>query len=164
MAISMTAYPDELDVGPNASPAYVAECGSCHFAYQPGLLPERSWKRIMANLHDHYGDNAEVAIKQRQSIQDYLVAGSADRVSNQRSRSIMQSLGPGEVPLRITTSPYIAGIHGGLLEPLRGGTPKVESLSNCSTCHFKAAEGVFKARLYHVSDESFRGDAAVGMR
>jgi hypothetical protein len=29
---------------------YLNECGSCHTAYAPGLLPARSWKRMLAEL------------------------------------------------------------------------------------------------------------------
>ena len=39
---------------------YTDACGSCHLVYQPGLLPARSWDRIMATLSDHFGDNAEL--------------------------------------------------------------------------------------------------------
>ena len=33
------------DVAPVQSAAYQEECGGCHFAYQPGLLPAASWQR-----------------------------------------------------------------------------------------------------------------------
>ncbi len=26
---------------------YLEECGACHFPYQPGLLPMRSWQKIL---------------------------------------------------------------------------------------------------------------------
>ena len=29
------------------NPVYVEECGSCHMAYPPGLLPALSWQKIM---------------------------------------------------------------------------------------------------------------------
>ncbi len=35
----------ELDVAPVKNALYLEECGACHFAYQPGLLPSRSWKK-----------------------------------------------------------------------------------------------------------------------
>ena len=31
-------------------PTYIQECGACHTAYIPGLLPQRSWKKIMGDL------------------------------------------------------------------------------------------------------------------
>ncbi len=42
------------------NPLYAAECGGCHFAYQPGLLPEASWRKMMGSLADHFGENAEL--------------------------------------------------------------------------------------------------------
>ena len=37
-------------VAPVENPQYLEECGSCHFPYQPGLLPARSWTKVMAGL------------------------------------------------------------------------------------------------------------------
>ena len=41
-------------------PAYTQECGSCHVAYPPGMLPARSWQRIVAGLENHYGSDASL--------------------------------------------------------------------------------------------------------
>ena len=30
------------------NPTYKEQCGGCHFAYQPGLLPSGSWEKILA--------------------------------------------------------------------------------------------------------------------
>jgi hypothetical protein len=42
-------------------PLYKDECGSCHFAYPPTMLPAASWERVMAGLGAHFGDNADSA-------------------------------------------------------------------------------------------------------
>jgi cytochrome c553 len=39
---------------------YEAECGSCHMAYAPGMLPARSWTKMLAGLDAHFGQNAEL--------------------------------------------------------------------------------------------------------
>lgn len=161
LLLPLAAGAIDLDVGPNTSASYATECGACHFAYQPGLLPARSWRRIMSNLHDHFGDNAEVAVKARQAIQEYLSMHAADVSNNQRSHAVMESLAAADVPQRVTTSPYIAGVHGGLLDPLRGGMPRMDSLGNCNACHLNATEGAFRARRYTVSDEAFRAGRSV---
>ena len=49
-----------VGVAPIHSPIYQEECASCHMAYPPGLLPARSWEKIMAGLESHFGDNAEL--------------------------------------------------------------------------------------------------------
>jgi hypothetical protein len=45
-------------VPPVRNPAMLKECGVCHIAYPPQMLPARSWKKIMAGLADHFGENA----------------------------------------------------------------------------------------------------------
>ena len=47
-------------IAADTNPAYEEECGSCHMAYPPGLLPGVSWQRLMAELDNHFGDNAEI--------------------------------------------------------------------------------------------------------
>ena len=34
---------------------YNEVCGRCHFPYQPGLLPSRSWEQIMMKTDEHFG-------------------------------------------------------------------------------------------------------------
>ena len=144
------------DVGPVTEPLYAKECGSCHMAYPAGLLPERSWTRIMGSLGAHFGDNAELKPAERQAILAYLGANAADRVPNRRSREINVSIPPGSAPDRITMTPLIAGIHGGLLDPAFKGQPRVKSLSECAACHPRAPEGRFGERRYVITDEAFR--------
>ena len=40
------------------SVVYVEECSECHIAYSASMLPQRSWKKMMASLDDHFGENA----------------------------------------------------------------------------------------------------------
>ena len=40
--------------------AWKAECGSCHAAYPPGLLPAPSWRAVMAGLDRHFGTDATI--------------------------------------------------------------------------------------------------------
>ncbi len=144
------------DVGPNTSATYVKECGSCHFPYQAGLLPERSWRRIMGTLADHFGENAEVKVSERDAITTYLAAGAADHAQNVRSREVMASLKDSDVPTRVTAVLYTGGIHGGFLDPKFLGIPRVKTLADCAACHPKAQQGRFVHRNYVVSDELFR--------
>ena len=43
-----------------ANATYRDECGSCHVAYPPGLLPAVSWQRLMSDLPRHYGTDASL--------------------------------------------------------------------------------------------------------
>ncbi len=122
---------------------YNKECGACHFAYQPGLLPEGSWRKLMdaQALSDHFGENAELDEQTRSHILTLLVANSADKSNRKRSKKIMGSLN-GATPLRITEVAYIKNRHEEIPAKLIT-QPKVKSLSQCNKCHMKADSGSF---------------------
>lgn len=133
-------------VAPVKNPTYQEECGSCHFAYQPGLLPARSWQKIMDGLDDHFGDNAELSKETRAKITNYLVKNSADKSNFRRSKKIMRSIGDKATPLRITEIPYIKHEHREIPARLISGNKRVNSLSNCSACHIQVVRGSFSER------------------
>jgi hypothetical protein len=134
------------DVAPVNNAAYAKECGECHFAYQPGLLPERSWRKIMSGLSDHFGDNADLAPEQRDQLMKYLAENSAEHSSYRRSEKIMRSVGTSEAPLRITELRYIRNKHDEVPARLIKANEKVRSLSNCAACHTRADAGSFSER------------------
>jgi hypothetical protein len=146
-----TTLPPITDTG------YVKECGSCHMVYPPELLPARSWAKIMGSLQDHFGDSAQLDAATQQRIHDYLVAHAADNAPNEHSVAIMQSLRPGETPLRITRTPYIAGLHVALLDPAWGGYPRPKTVAECGVCHYLSQNGNFAWRNFTVTDDAFRG-------
>ena len=131
------------DVAPVTNALYKDECGSCHLAYPPGLLPAASWTAIMTGLSDHFGENAEVAPDTEQRLTEYLTSNSADQVRGERSRKVMRSLTHMQAPLRITELPYIVRKHDELSREMVQDNPEVRSLSQCNTCHAKAEEGIF---------------------
>jgi hypothetical protein len=153
-----SAAPTRRDVGPNASPLYEKECGSCHFPYQPGWLPQRSWQRVMGSLSRHFGENAEVSAANRDAISAYLAAGAADRADNVRSRELMAAIAPGETPTSVTGVLYVGGIHGGFLDPKFQGQPEVKTLAQCPACHQQADRGWFAPVTYTITDEGFRSN------
>ena len=108
-------------------------------AYPPEFLPARSWNRVLGSLQDHFGDSAQLDAATQQRIHDYLVANAADKAQNEHSFAIMHSLNASEAPLRITATPYIAGIHAAVLDPVWGGNPRPKTLTECSVCHLQAA-------------------------
>ncbi len=58
------------------SPLYRQECGSCHMAFPPGLLPAVSWQRIMQGLDKHYGVDASLEAADIQAISQWLQGNS----------------------------------------------------------------------------------------
>lgn len=133
----------KLDVAPVASPVYREECGSCHFAFQPGLLPEKSWRKMMTGLEDHFGDNAELDAEANKNILDYLVTNSADKSNYKRSTRIVGSLRKGEVPLRITDTVYFQRKHDEIPARYVKDNKDVGSYSKCEACHTRAEAGSY---------------------
>lgn len=124
-------------------PRYAKECSECHYAYPPGLLPEASWRRLLAvaALSDHFGDNIEMKEATRIELLGYAASNAADHSHAKRSRKIVASIGAEAAPLRITDVPYIRRKHQQIPESQIKGNPKVKSLAMCDACHTGAAKG-----------------------
>lgn len=121
---------------------YKEECGACHFAYQPELLPEASWMKILTNLDDHFGESIELDDDSRKAISDYLKSNSAEYSTAKRAVKIMRSL-RNHVPMRITDTPYIREKHHEI-SPNVFKRESIGSLSNCSACHTTAENGIYE--------------------
>ncbi len=122
---------------------YLNECGACHFAYQPGLLPAASWEQVMANLSDHFGENAELPAAEVKSIRNYLLNNAAGRVSARLPEKMLQGSNAKTTVIRITETPYFKRKHDEI--PLRvvKNNPKIGSFSRCDACHTRAADASF---------------------
>ncbi|MEO5363709.1 MAG: diheme cytochrome c [Magnetococcus sp. DMHC-8] len=131
------------EVAPVQNRLYSTECGACHFAYQPGLLPVRSWEKLLAGLGEHFGENAEVTPTTYTALREYLTGHAADRVDYGRSRKINASIPDGEKPIRVTETRYFQKEHRELSPPMREKNPQIGSLSRCETCHTQAEQGSF---------------------
>jgi len=131
----------KVDVKPVTNELYRKECGSCHFAYQPGLLPSDSWKRIMAGLSDHFGDNAFLDQETKTALTAYLIENAAEFCECRKSYKILRSL-RGDTPLRITEVPYISKEHR---EVSSRSLKKrnLTSFANCEACHREASSGLY---------------------
>jgi hypothetical protein len=121
---------------------YEAECGQCHFLYQPELLPSTSWMKILDQLGDHFGEKIELDPDSKYMISDYLKANGAENSSSKRAGKIMRSLG-NHVPIRITDTPYIREKHHEL-NPEVFKRESIGSLSNCIACHTTAERGIYE--------------------
>lgn len=132
------------DVEPVNNELYTQECGACHFAYQPGLLPARSWKKLMSGLEDHFGENAELGAEEVRQLTAYLVEKAADKSDRRHSLRMSRSIPSGATPLRITGVPYFKREHDEIPARHVSGNPKVGSLSNCDACHSRVKQGSFE--------------------
>lgn len=93
------------------------ECGDCHQPYGADALPQGSWRKIMGNLSNHFGEDASLDEQTRAHIENYLVSNAP----------------AGDGPLRITEMAWFAGEHRG--EVSQRAIQRAGSMSNCAACH-----------------------------
>lgn len=128
---------------PVADPLVNAECGSCHLAFSPAMLPARSWQALMGDLRNHFGDDASVDPVTAEKIRRYLVANAADARGQRQGGRLLRGLAPERVPLRITELPKWVSEHREL-SARSWRDPKVRSRANCTACHVDAALGYYE--------------------
>jgi len=132
---------NKQDVATVDNPAYMENCGACHFAYQPGLLSSVSWDKILKGLSDHFGERIELDSESMNAIAEYLKAYAANNSSAKLSNKIMKSVGTKTV-FRITQVPYIQRKHREI-DPQVFARESIGSFSNCAACHKTAENGIY---------------------
>jgi hypothetical protein len=118
---------------------YVAECGSCHVAYPPRLLPAASWGQVMGSLERHFGSDASIDPALAQDIAAFL-AGNA---------GAPQRLGADPATPRVTATLWFVRKHA-KVPPATWQRPAIGSASNCGACHVEAAAGDFRKRHLRI--------------
>jgi hypothetical protein len=102
------------------------ECGACHLAFPPDLLPATDWRRLLSSLDQHFGVDARLEDPVRDEITGFLSrnsgAGSSDT-------------GHLELPRITTTERFLSKHQGAIRLWMRA---KVDRLSNCVACHPQA--------------------------
>jgi cytochrome c553 len=131
------------------------ECGSCHLAFHPNLLPSRSWARIMAEQQQHFGADLGLDAPTTATILAFLSAHSADSRATEASFKIERSLKPQDVPLRITETPYWFKKHSEIAAA-DWQSPQVKSKTNCAACHSDAEAGTFQDAAMRIPPRSAR--------
>lgn len=131
-------------------PLYVKECGSCHTAYAPGLLPARSWQKMMNELDNHFGEDASLDEPERLAILRMLIDYAADNPNaNMLMRRIAASIPRGEQPQRITATRLFTYQHDEVPAHI-WKRPKIGSKANCGACHTRANEGRYPEREVRI--------------
>ncbi len=139
------------EIAPVDNTLYKKECASCHFGYQPGLLPAQSWTYIMQNLEKHYGVDASIDEQDRVAITEYVLANSSekDAAMYRRSAKLTSSMQPGVLYLSITEIPYHIKKHRKIDKHLIA-QKEVGSLARCAACHTSADDGVYRKRYVKI--------------
>lgn len=118
--------------------AYQQECGACHLAYPPGLLPAASWQRLMANLPRHFGNDASVDASTQKTLIAWLDANAGT------FKKVARSPAPPRDD-RITQAAWFQHKHR-KVAPAVWQRQVIGSAANCAACHPGAAQGGFSER------------------
>ncbi len=94
----------------------VKECGACHYFYSNRFLPAYSWKKIIDNLDNHFGEDASLDEASRKRILSYMVG----------NRSV-------DIPIRITDTGWWKQAHGTRVV-MYAKKNKIR-VSECGKCH-----------------------------
>lgn len=119
---------------------YGAECGACHTAYHPSLLPAESWQTIMAGLDDHFGEDASLPADTAAAIVAWLAANAAETWDTEAANSFRRVVP--DTPLRITATPFWTRRHAAIPAAVFA-QPAVGGKVQCSACHRDANGGRF---------------------
>ena len=137
--IATLAQADGVPMPRTALPAYTQECGSCHMAFPPGLLPAASWQRILAGLDRHYGTDASMDPAATRQVGAWLQAnaGTYKRVREEPPKD------------RITLSNWFMRKHREVA-PDAFRRPGIKTPANCTACHGGAAQGDFSEHAVRI--------------
>jgi cytochrome b len=116
------------------------ECGSCHLAYHPSLLPARSWAAMLSAQADHFGEDLGLSEAVIAELSAYAKAHSAEQAATPAAWKFASRTPAAMAPLRITETPYWKRRHGGLSDADYGSIKKID----CGGCHLDAVAGNFE--------------------
>jgi len=119
------------------------ECGSCHLAFHPSLLPARSWQSLLAGQDRHFRDDLGLEAATVAKLLAFAVPNSAEQHASEAAWKINRSVPADATPLRITETPYWVKKHREIAAA-DWKNPKVKSKANCAACHQDAEAGTYE--------------------
>jgi len=125
------------------------ECGDCHLAFHPSLLPARSWRRILDGQENHFGEDLALDPVSIDILRVYAVEHAADVERTEAARKIGRSVATGDTPLRISATTYWRTKHA-RIDPRYWKRSEVRSRANCAACHLDADLGTFEDAAMHL--------------
>lgn len=119
------------------NPTWNTECGSCHVAYPPRLLPTASWEALLGDLGNHFGSDASLDPATTAELLAYAQTHASARAAS------------GEPTLRITRTRWFLHEHGEI-SPATWQRPEIGSPANCAACHRGADSGDYSERRIKI--------------
>jgi hypothetical protein len=119
------------------------ECGSCHQAFHPSLLPARSWRSLLAQQDRHFGEDLALSQSTLSELLAFAVPNAAEAGASEAAWKINRSVRSAAVPLRITETPYWIKKHREIAAA-DWKQVAVKSKANCPACHLDAEAGTYE--------------------
>ena len=130
---------------------FVKECGSCHTLYPPHLLPKKSWELLMADLENHFGDDASISQDLNENILAFLVNNSAETSTMKSSFNFLNSIKNQDI-ITMTKTTYWEKTHKDISKEIFNNK-EVKSKANCKACHSDIEKGLIeKENIKNLSD------------
>jgi cytochrome b len=127
--------------------AWSKECGGCHLAYSPALLPFTSWQRTIDEQDRHFGEDLGLTAAAGQRLLDHA---RKEAPPSWAAWKLAASAGPGKPPLEITATAFWRDAHASL--PEAAFKPPVSAgRHECEACHRDAGSGIFHPRMIHMA-------------
>jgi cytochrome b len=126
-----------------AATRWTKECGGCHLAYSPALLPQRSWERMMREQDRHFGEDLSLSPAASKAL---LEEAASVRASTWAQWKLAASAPAGESPQRISELRFWRHAHRDLAENAFRA-PVSSGRHDCESCHLDAGSGIFQPRM-----------------
>lgn len=141
LAIATFSSAHAEDIFPQITdPVVRAECSDCHMLYQPEMLTQVAWRKMMAGLSDHFGDDATLPADTTARVLDYYLANAADVSTFKDAKRFLRRVDMNNPPLKITDTPRYLHKHE-RISPEVWKRKNIGFKGNCIGCHLDAAKG-----------------------
>ncbi|MFA7416184.1 MAG: cytochrome b/b6 domain-containing protein [Rhizobium sp.] len=136
---------------PTYDPSYIQECTACHMAYNPSLLPADSWRALMADLDDHFGEDASLDPDTEDAITAWLTANSAE-TADTKPANVFRHVDAAS-PYELTETRFWKRMHGDIPDSVFKTSP-INTKGNCKACHSDAEGGSFYPGNINIPKEA----------
>lgn len=141
MIFAVNIFADNGYIEPVTDRITKEECNACHFAFPAVLLPQASWRTILENLENHFGEDASLDSQTRQHIGQYFASRSSEAGST--PSKFIRGLDKENPPIRITETEYWMDKHLHISEEkLQSGLAGLKA--SCAVCHLRAVKGIYR--------------------
>lgn len=125
------------------------ECAGCHMLYHPALLPERSWRKLMSRLDQHFGKPIKLDAAVQREITEFLVSHAAEHSKNNRAQKIAKKTQADQIPLRIEETAFF-NLHHNEIDADVWQRQAIGGKANCKTCHPDAEKDNFDEKAIKI--------------